>query len=222
MTPTKNRNAHKCIRLLFAMAAPALALSSFAQSAAPAIRGEPIAPLPPAAASKAVQPGVTASVPVGAAPVPASPVVQPTGNGTVQVGFDKLAGFPFEPTLEMLDGKKYGVTASQKTAEKIPAAIKALDKKQISLTGFVIAVKVPDGYVTDFMVLRNPMACCFGTAPNLNEIVEVHMSGKGVKVSTFGDMMKVEGTLFVGEYREKGWLNGIYRMEAQKVSELVQ
>jgi hypothetical protein len=207
------------IRLLLAMAAPALALSSFAQQPAPPIRGEPIAPLQPAAPSKAVQASVVASVPLGAIPAPASPSVKLAGTGAVQIGFDKLAGFPFDPTDEMLDGKKNGVNATQKTAEIIPTEIKALDKKQVSLTGFVMVLKGQDGYVTDFMVLRSQMSCCFGTTPKLNEIVEVHVPGKGVKATMYGDPMKVEGTLFVGEIREHGWLSGIYRMEAEKVSE---
>jgi hypothetical protein len=212
MTPTKNRDAGKRIMLLLTIAALGLIVSSLARQGIPGVRGEPITPLQPAAAGKAGQP-------IGAAPAPASPGVKPAGTGAIPVGFDKLAGFPFDPTDEMLDGTKNAAKATQKTTELIPADIKALDKKQISLTGFAVATKVTDGSVTDFMVLRNPMSCCFGTAPRMNEIVEVHVPGKGMKTSMFGDMVKVDGTLFVGEYREKGWLNGIYRMEAQKVSE---
>ncbi len=61
----------------------------------------------------------------------------------------------------------------------------------------MLPTRVDKGMVTEFLLLRNQMGCCYGMAPGLCEWIEVHTSGKGVK-PLVDDLVTVYGTLHVG------------------------
>jgi hypothetical protein len=70
--------------------------------------------------------------------------------------------------------------------------------------------------VTEFLLLKNQMGCCFGISPGINEWIDVRTSGKGVN-PLMDDLLTVYGTLHVGEVRENGYLTGIYRLDCERV-----
>lgn len=202
------------------------------KSAAPAdvteIRGERIAPAPAIANGIAadVKPNAVASstpatqpVPtVAGSAVPAEPnesVTPPTAAGEpYTLGFDKLSAFTYEMPPDLLDTNQPAVS---KPSDQIPAAVRAFDKKDVALKGFMLPLKVEAGLVTELLILRDQSMCCYGAVPKINEWVSVKMAGKGVK-PVMDQAVTLIGKLHVGEVRENGYLVGIYQMEGEKIA----
>ena len=144
---------------------------------------------------------------------PAAPQVE---NGYLKLGFEQLASYTFNPPPfdPAADPKAVPPTGE----EQIPPAVKAWNGKKAVITGYMVPVKMEKGLVTEFLLMRNTMACCFGTVPNLNEWVVVRMK-KGV-----APLMDVPvaffGQLKVGAMFENGYMTGLYELDAEKMGEV--
>jgi hypothetical protein len=152
--------------------------------------------------------GGTAWLRAADAPVP------PKVDGYEKVGFDKLASFNFTPAgdgVAPADGQAPAKTGE----EQIPDRIKAFDKKKVAVTGFMLPVKMDNGLVKEFLLVKDPMMCCYGIMPKVNEWIVVKMVGAGVK-PLMDIPITFEGTLKVGEMYESGYLTGIYLLEGDK------
>src|SRR5262245_59153550 len=113
------------------------------------IRGEPINP----PASQAVTSTTTGTLQatMTAKPVPASNAAEPekatdekkTGDLT-PVSFDKLASFEFVMPDETVTTNGL-VSATSKSNDQFPPAVKALDQARVSLKGFMLPLKVENG-----------------------------------------------------------------------------
>ena len=129
--------------------------------------------------------------------------------------FDKLAAFKYEvPDDPITDPKAKAILEKN----QIPKSIRKFDKQKVAVTGYMLPLKVEDGKISEFLVLRDQSACCFGAVPKINEWISVRMpKGKGVK-----PIMDVRTTFFgvlkVGEILESGYLVGIYDMDGHKLS----
>jgi hypothetical protein len=71
--------------------------------------------------------------------------------------------------------------------------------------------------VTDFLLVRDPMMCCYGVVPDPNDWVVVHMA-KAVP-ATQDIPLSFVGTLHVGPLYDNGYLTGIYRLEGEKMAD---
>ncbi len=188
------------------------------------IHGDLISPLPTPAAVTAPVP----SAPVATAPVTntatadsaKSPAGEPAHNSKdnsyQEVGFDRLGAYPFQVSDEMVSGAADKLSTSDTINHQIPADIKALNEKQISIKGFMLPLMVRHAQVSEFLLLRNQMMCCYGIVPKMNEWVVVNMAGRGVK-SVMDRPITVSGTLRVGEIRENGSLVGVYQLNGDKL-----
>jgi len=140
----------------------------------------------------------------------------PDADGYLSVSFDKLASFEYQMPEDLTapvadeDGTVY--------KEQIPADIKVLNAKNISLKGFMLPLKVEKGLVTEMLIMRDQSMCCYGTVPKINEWVSVRMEENGVK-PIMDEAVTIYGTLKVGEVLENGYLVGIYEMAGQKMDE---
>ena len=129
------------------------------------------------------------------------------------IGFDMLASFNFTPP-----DNETGATpaeTSAKSNEQIPDRIKALDQKKVAVTGFMLPVKMDGGLVKEFLLVKDPMLCCYGVMPKVTEWVVVKMTGPGVK-PLMDTPITFLGKLSVGEVLENGYLTGIYMLEGEK------
>jgi hypothetical protein len=145
-------------------------------------------------------------------PGPSVPALGSVENGYLKVGFDQLASYTFTPPA-------FDPAASKPASgeEQIPAAIKALDGHKVVITGYMVPVKMDKGLVTEFLLMRNTLACCFGGVPNMNEWVIVTMP-QGVQ-SLVDTPISLYGQLKVGAMFENGYITGIYRLAADKLAE---
>lgn len=135
-----------------------------------------------------------------------------TDDGYAKVGFDRLASYTYttpEPDPAKPDAPP-PVLPNQ-----IPEKIKALDQQKVAVTGFMLPVKMDGGMVKEFLLVKDPMLCCYGVMPKLNEWVVVKMVGKGVK-PLMDVPLTFEGKLRVGEMFENGYLTGVYLLEGDR------
>ena len=123
------------------------------------------------------------------------------------VGFDKLASYEFTAPE---DESKAPAAEAQ-----IPARVKELDAKEVTVTGFMLPVKMDGGLVTEFLLVKDPMMCCYGVMPRVNEWVVVKMVGKGVP-PLMDVPITFQGQLKVGQIYEGGYLTGLYLLKGEK------
>jgi hypothetical protein len=95
----------------------------------------------------------------------------------------------------------------------VPAAIKALNGKQISIRGFMLPLDLDQTGVGEFMLNGSLDMCYFGAPVRMNEWVLVKMSG--TKRTRFTHLpIVVNGQLEVGEQMKNGRVMSLYRMAA--------
>ena len=132
-----------------------------------------------------------------------------------KVGFDRLASYTFIPPEY---DSTVPTTPPPSGAKQIPDSIKALDQHKVAVTGFMLPVKMAGGLVKEFLLVKDPMLCCYGIMPKINEWVVVKMVGKGVK-PLMDIPITFDGKLRVGEMYENGYLTGLYLLEGDKMAE---
>jgi hypothetical protein len=132
------------------------------------------------------------------------------------VGFDKLASYNFTPP------ETDSATPNAKPpsgADQIPDRIKALDQQKVAVTGYMLPTKMEGGLVKEFLLVKDPMMCCYGVMPKINEWVVVKMTGAGVK-PLMDIPITFDGKLKVGEMYENGYLTGVYLLEGDKMADV--
>lgn len=147
----------------------------------------------------------------------AEPVGEGTGAGTAEspliLGFEKLASFQYTLPDGPVDTN---AVAQAATTNQIPATIKSLNNRFITLKGFMLPLKVEKGLVTELLIMRDQSMCCYGTVPRINEWVSVKMVGTGVK-PIMDQAVTFHGKLKVGEMYENGYLVGIYALDGERM-----
>ena len=132
---------------------------------------------------------------------------QAADSKPIEVGFDQLASFEF---VAPPDESK-----APEAEKQIPAPVRELDAKKVAVTGFMLPVKMHEGLVTEFLLVKDPMMCCYGVMPKVNEWVVVKMNGKGVP-PLMDVPITFEGTLKVGQLYEGGYLTGLYLLQGDR------
>jgi len=139
----------------------------------------------------------------------------PKAGDYATVGFDRLASYTFTPP-------DYDATVPNAKppsgADQIPAQIKALDQQKVAVTGYMLPTKMDKGLVVEFLLVKDPMMCCYGVMPKINEWVVVKMVGGGVK-PLMDIPITFDGKLRVGEMYENGYLTGVYLLEGDRMAE---
>jgi hypothetical protein len=162
-------------------------------------------------------PPVDASAPVAAvwpAPVPSTP--PKVEKGYLKLGFEYLSAFGFVPPKG--DAASDLKSVAKSTKDQIPANVRGWDGKKAVLVGYMMPVKMEKGLVTEFLLMRNTLACCYGAAPNINEWVIVKMK-KGVP-PTMDVPVEFYGELKVNPIFDNGYLSGIYFLEGERMGEV--
>lgn len=165
-------------------------------------------PVPGGAASS------SGSGPVALDNVTAAPA---TDNGYLKLGFDQLASYNFvPPTFDPAANPNVKPPTGE---EQIPEQVKSWNGKKAVVTGFMVPVKMEKGVVTEFLLMRNQMACCFGGVPNMNEWVVVKMKKGGIQ-PLMDVPVQFYGDLKVGAMFENGYMTGLYEMECDKMGDV--
>jgi hypothetical protein len=136
-------------------------------------------------------------------------------DGYFQVGFDKLGGYTARLHWQLVDAVR--MKGVQKMMDEIPGNIKALDNNKIAVRGFMLPVKLEDGLVTEFFLMKTQARCCYGLPIQINELLTVTMAKPGVK-SLMDQPVTIYGRLHISEIRDNtGALTSIYSMDGDKM-----
>lgn len=133
----------------------------------------------------------------------------------LEVGFDRISDYIFTPPFP--NPRASASEHAAAIAAAIPQEVRRLDGRRVVITGFMLPVKMEKGLVTEFLLMRDATACCFGTMPDMNEWVIVRMAGEGVR-SLMEIPVRIHGILAVGPVLEDGFLAGIYSLVGERVS----
>ena len=141
---------------------------------------------------------------------------KPGTDGRLEVRFRHLS-------LDELDDEAFeGVMDDLMRGEKrFPESIAALDGARIEVVGYMIPEEWQRREVTEFMLVRDLLACCFGGAPQPDEWIHVSMKeGTGSSYYPFV-AVSVMGTLRIeGIDDGAGYAAGCFRLEGTEVEEL--
>jgi hypothetical protein len=138
-------------------------------------------------------------------------------NGYLRLGFDRLASYKFAaPAFDAAADPKVNPPTGE---EQIPAAVKEWNGKKAIVTGFMLPVKLENGLVTEFLLVKDAMMCCYGTIPNMNEWVVVKMTKGGVR-PLMDVPISFYGQLKIGAMFENGYMTGIYQLDGEKMGEV--
>jgi hypothetical protein len=134
------------------------------------------------------------------------------------VGFNLLAGYRLSIPQELESNATNGAWADAQINAMIPTNVFALDGHRVSIQGFMNPVDFENDKVIEFMLVRDPPACCYAMMPNAHEWISVSAKPPGFPVRTYVPV-QVKGVLHVGAHRLNGTLTSIYRLDADAVSE---
>lgn len=138
-------------------------------------------------------------------------------DGYARLGFERLAGFPF--AVPPWNVQLPEAEVAQQGEAQIPEEIKAFNGRRVAVTGYMLPVRMSGGLVTEFLLVSDPMHCCFGATPNMNEWIVVKMRSRGV-APMMDIPVTLQGQLKVGALFENGYFTGIYAMEGDRVAPL--
>ena len=137
------------------------------------------------------------------------------GQAVYEVGFEKLAAFPYE-IVDAATGATPEEIEAAKADDQVPDWIRVYDRERIALTGYMLPLKVEDGLTTKFIMMRDVSTCCFGNVPNMNEYVIVSMTADGIAPVQDVPVVLI-GTFRIEEvYDETGYLTSLFQMDGEK------
>ena len=137
--------------------------------------------------------------------------------GYEPVGWQLLGDFVYDdPGLGGLEGATADALAKRRDA--LPAAVRALDGKLVSVRGFAVPADVDGDRVSAFLLLaQNDLDCCFGESARMNQWILVRVrDGERVQLDLL-QPMRVSGRLAVGEEVSGGIVLSLYRLAADRV-----
>jgi hypothetical protein len=137
---------------------------------------------------------------------PASMRVRAADAEYQDVPFNILSGFDYE-LPDPLDPR------ATFNPNQVPAKVKALNGRKVSVRGFMLPFDVqPDG-VSQFMLNASLDMCYFGAPVRMNDWIMVTMKpGKKAQFSHLA--YQVAGVLEVGEQLKNGRVQSLYRLTA--------
>ncbi|MEY4006629.1 MAG: hypothetical protein RLZZ221_2725 [Verrucomicrobiota bacterium] len=128
--------------------------------------------------------------------------------GYAKVHFSQLAGFKYRlPAQPVPVGE-----APPDALAQVPEVIRRLDGRKVVLSGFMLPLKLENGFATEFFLLSNSSLCCYGITPEMNEWIHVRMRDEGLPAVQDVPVF-LAGKLRVQARWEGGYLTGIYEME---------
>lgn len=132
-------------------------------------------------------------------------------DGYKRLDIDDLASFEYYTPLP---GAKPNPERLAKN--KIPDNIKGLNGTRVSVSGFMMPVRVDDvGNVEEFALNGNYDRCFYGAPSQINQWIHVKMK-QGLVAKASHSPVTVSGTLEVGELIEDGEVISLYRLVGDK------
>jgi hypothetical protein len=104
--------------------------------------------------------------------------------------------------------------------DRIPEEIRKLDGQKVAILGFMMPLGGTLKALTDFVLVRNMMICCYGVAPQITEWIMVEAEA-GKKIPYHRNIpVVVRGVLKIDEEVEEGFVISLFEMDAQDLKVL--
>jgi hypothetical protein len=146
------------------------------------------------------------------------------GTGGEIASKSNSEGYRYVDIADLADYDYYTPYPGEKPDEnllaknKIPESVKRLDGQRVSITGFMLPVRVDsNGYVSEFALNGNYDMCFYGAPSRINQWVHVKMKS-GAKARFSHNPTMISGTLEVGELVENGQVISLYRLHGEKAT----
>ncbi len=98
--------------------------------------------------------------------------------------------------------------------EPLPPRVRGLDGERVVMAGYFVRTAYGE-----LLLVKSVWSCCFGQPPAVHEAVVVSLEGPPEDEWLDG-LIRVAGTLEVGEERDEGYVVSVYRMRADRVDVL--
>lgn len=95
--------------------------------------------------------------------------------------------------------------------DALPEQVLSLNGERVAMAGFLV-----EASYNELLLVQSVWSCCFGQPPAVHEAVVVLMENEPDD-DWFDGIVRVVGTLEVGEEREDGYLLSVYRLRARQV-----
>lgn len=136
------------------------------------------------------------------------------GEQVFDLGFDKLASYPYRIIDQGTGATKEEIEQAQRT-NQIPASIQSYSGTRVALTGYMLPLKMAAGLAQKFVLMKDVNTCCYGATPSLNDYVIVTMKGAGIKVIQDVPVVVI-GTLHIEQKYDGGYVVSLYELEGTK------
>ena len=124
---------------------------------------------------------------------------------------EQLAKWSYDPA------DAYALTPKKREPSGVPAAVRALDGKRVSIVGLAMPLTFDKTGYSDFILTISQDACAFGTVPRPNEWMIIKMMG-GKKVQVYnGVQYVVSGVFHVVEKVVDGKVTQLFSLDAESV-----
>lgn len=134
-----------------------------------------------------------------------------------KVAFAALTNFSYEVNWEV-HGKNANPTAY---ALRVPQRVRNLNRREVEIEGYMLPLQLnaDETRTTEFLLLPDTRACCYGVVPEQNGWVVVKTEPEGV-VTKMDQLLRVRGVLQVAEKwseAEQGFFTGLYHLQGKRV-----
>ena len=114
---------------------------------------------------------------------------------------------------------KFGSWDYRAGLDGMPEEVRALDGTTVVLAGFMLPLdEIED--MREFLLVPSLWSCCYGTPPDIHQIVRCVMSGDATAPYTFEPVMVV-GTFTVAATYADGYCVDIYQLHADTVAPIL-
>lgn len=148
--------------------------------------------------------------PRASANAPASKAGPKTAPEELAITF---ADLNFHPPSERKLGRDHNV----RFLEEAPEAIRALNGRNVRLSGFMIPIRMENTDVRECVIVPSQLNCCFGRPPRFCQLVVVRMTDKAIP-PIVEQLVSFSGTLHVGDVYERGYWYTFYRLDCTGVA----
>lgn len=130
-----------------------------------------------------------------------------------------LEGIDAELLLDKLVYPEFYEDDEESVEIDFPDRIKALDGEKVSLIGYQIGIEWDGKTLTEFMLVRDLMACCFGGNPKPDERVDVVMGKRGAPTVLYTPLV-TRGTFRIqGGADPDGYATSAFKIEGDDARE---
>ena len=137
------------------------------------------------------------------------------GKEFKRLDFNQLAALQYEPSPPEKMKKRFARGDREYLEKYVTPEVLALDGKPVEIAGFMLSISLKGDKVSEFLLMEDTSACCFGMMPAFNEIVFARAK-KGVNL--FDNIpVRVRGKLTVEEVWQEGFFSHLYFLEVEEL-----